>query len=338
MQFFDKNGIIRAVRDFPIYDDEYEIIMTLIDALEPAFFSRVFEEILNFNLSFSDFKQLFNDAEYAIILEKNLRSQELIREKLDRFMQFKQNLITTDMVEYNIQNIGLTSSSILKAQELYDEENQRIVDNLIYQLFDGIETKSYIERAGRIKMIEYLKDHYNKNLVKYDTLYTRMMKRVSSQIFNSANRRNIAENNSGILCTIYSQFVEESWSIPEFKRLFPKIYANEYGLLTVHPELAKKNSDGTLATYGDDIIYAYVNSQENLTLKSQNMSPRDVLNKILFFAQKQIVPVEFESQVLDKTDVDFMIANDCNEDDIKKLKSLAIFLRKTNIALEEEST
>lgn len=337
MQFFDKNGIIKAVKDFPIYDDEYEIIMMLIDALEPAFFSRVFEEILNFNLSFSDFKQLFNDAEYAIILEKNLKSQELIREKLERFMQFKQNLIISDKVEYNIQNIGLQQSPITEAQELYDDENQRIIDNLIYQLFDGIETKPYVERAGRIKMIEYLKEYYNKNRIEYPKFLMVLSRRMSASSLNSPMKHHIAETSSGTLCTAQSVLAREFWSMPTFITSVPVVYETPNGFLTIHPELAKKENDGSLKQYTPVNIFpkANLDSQENLTIKSYSMpSAKNILNKILFFTQKQIVPVEFESQILDKTDVDFMIANNCTEDDIKKLKSLAMFLRKTNIALE----
>jgi hypothetical protein len=51
----------------------------------------------------------------------------------------------------------------------------------------------------------------------------------------------------------------------------------------------------------------------------------------LLFAKDYIVPISFEHQVLDKSDINFMIENNLTEEQVKKIKALSLFIKKSEI-------
>jgi hypothetical protein len=51
----------------------------------------------------------------------------------------------------------------------------------------------------------------------------------------------------------------------------------------------------------------------------------------LLFAKDYIVPISFEYQVLDKSDINFMIENNLTEEQVKKIKALSIFIKKSEL-------
>lgn len=51
-------------------------------------------------------------------------------------------------------------------------------------------------------------------------------------------------------------------------------------------------------------------------------------NDLLLFANEYIVPINMEHQILNKNDKNFMIANNLTEEEVKKMKALAIYLRR----------
>lgn len=50
----------------------------------------------------------------------------------------------------------------------------------------------------------------------------------------------------------------------------------------------------------------------------------------LLFAKEYVVPLSPEYQVLDQFDLDFMFQNNLTEDEVKKLKALALFVRRND--------
>jgi len=51
----------------------------------------------------------------------------------------------------------------------------------------------------------------------------------------------------------------------------------------------------------------------------------------LLFAKDYIVPISFENQVLDKTDIDFMVQNNLTQEQVKKIKSLSLFIKRLEL-------
>jgi hypothetical protein len=54
------------------------------------------------------------------------------------------------------------------------------------------------------------------------------------------------------------------------------------------------------------------------------------IEDFILFANSQIIPVSIEHQVLDESDLNFMIENNLSHDEVRKLKALSIFLRRKN--------
>ena len=68
-----------------------------------------------------------------------------------------------------------------------------------------------------------------------------------------------------------------------------------------------------------------------LTVSKYSVNPQQVLNKILLYANKAMLPLEVDEQVLDKTDLNFMMQHGVSADEVKKMKALALFLKKNQI-------
>lgn len=60
------------------------------------------------------------------------------------------------------------------------------------------------------------------------------------------------------------------------------------------------------------------------TETAEYLNPDD----ILFFVKDAILPIDYSSQTLDSIDQDFMIQNNLGKEEMKKIKSLSLFLRR----------
>jgi hypothetical protein len=52
---------------------------------------------------------------------------------------------------------------------------------------------------------------------------------------------------------------------------------------------------------------------------------------MLFFKKSQILPIDFSYQILNRSDLNFMIKYSLTEDEMKKIKALSIFLKRNNV-------
>jgi len=52
---------------------------------------------------------------------------------------------------------------------------------------------------------------------------------------------------------------------------------------------------------------------------------------LLFFASSYIIPLSYENQTLNGSDITFMTENNLTEDQVKKIKTLSLFLKRDNI-------
>jgi hypothetical protein len=74
----------------------------------------------------------------------------------------------------------------------------------------------------------------------------------------------------------------------------------------------------------DDIVKRTAKLKLYESLKSEQFTQED----ILLFARDYIVPVSYGSQVLNKSDISFMLREGISEGEMKKLKALSLFLRR----------
>jgi hypothetical protein len=77
---------------------------------------------------------------------------------------------------------------------------------------------------------------------------------------------------------------------------------------------------------------------DNDLVRTAKFKIYDALNKgeiskedFLLFAKDYIVPISFEHQILDKTDINFMVENSLTEEQVKKLKALSIYIKKLEL-------
>lgn len=304
MEFFTKSDFLEKIDSMSIYESEYETIRFLLDNVDSVLFTRILEEIFNKNISFQDFNQIFKGNEYSTILKNNLDSQRNLKRKLEMFLEFKKDVIGSSIL--TDQNISISDSNELRF--LFTEEVQRSRRNILYSLFDGINSDSPIVRLSKMKMIDYLKNNFNKSVV----IYTEIENIESKQFYETST---FSINTQPENTREYNP--DDGFFVNEAKMIVSKNYPN-----------AKTKINLT-----DKKIFA--NSQNNLTEKNRNINPEDILNKIMLFADKEIIALNVEDQILDKADVNFMKNNNIPEDQVKKLKALSLFIKKTETALSE---
>ncbi len=71
-----------------------------------------------------------------------------------------------------------------------------------------------------------------------------------------------------------------------------------------------------------------VTRQAKLAMYSAFASGSITEEDLLLFARDYIVPISFENQVLNSSDLSFMVENNLTQDQMKKIKALSAFLRR----------
>ena len=74
------------------------------------------------------------------------------------------------------------------------------------------------------------------------------------------------------------------------------------------------------------VTAAKIGLREKLFTQDSGFSKDD----LLLFAESYILPLDFRYQVLNKNDKNFMLENNLTDDEMKKIKTLSIFLKRKN--------
>lgn len=107
------------------------------------------------------------------------------------------------------------------------------------------------------------------------------------------------------------------------------VTVNEDGSVTLSEDLISEfkgvSQDKITATAEDGhlTIYRTTNGITEEVAKYLYINPSD----ILFSVESYVIPVDYRYQVLNETDRAYMIANNCNEDEVKKMKSLLLWIK-----------
>lgn len=313
MEFYSKESMLEAIDDLTIYKDEYGIISKLIDELDGTLFTRILEEILNRNISFSDFIQLFPANEYKNLLVYNLENEKRLKERVDRYNEFKQRVDAYSYVEFRDNNMIAADSQ--DSHELYTQEVNNLRDNILYSLFDGINSDPPLVQASKKALIQYIKEDKflsdSSGVIEYNRV-TNLSQTL--KVYETSAHLVTLENKGNEVIPSGTKFY-----ISDKKMVVTERYTNSYFLSGPYE---------SLSAIGMNI---YENQARALTIKTRNLEPRDILNKILLFAEKEMIPLETEYQYLNKTDTNFMLENNLTEEQMKKMKALATFIRKKEL-------
>jgi hypothetical protein len=210
-----RQEMLDRVDSLMIYSKDYEVIKTLF-TLEDKLFVKIFEEILQGNIFFSDFERIFSDESYANMIKNNFQEQEKLRIEILRLSQFRKDI--SSILDPSLSRLAITNSiSGTKIDNLYESEKTKTINNQLYQLLDTIPSDNDLVRASKL-------------------------------------------------------------------RIYRKIESGEIS--------------------EDDF---------------------------LLFIRDYLVPVSFEHQLLDKSDVNFMKENNITEDQMKKIKALSLFVKREDM-------
>jgi hypothetical protein len=151
-----KQEIIKAVQDLPIYEKDYNTILFLMNNLEPKLFVKIIEEIVEGNLFISDFERIFSDEAYSDMLKNNLEKQAELDAKMKKLINFRKTILNDETFtldpKTNFIGIRRVNKETDPGYEFYEEERQRVRDNLISELFYTMSNDSDIVRAVKLRL------------------------------------------------------------------------------------------------------------------------------------------------------------------------------------------
>lgn len=155
----NKNNISYEIKNMDIYKRDYDIINNLIKNVEPSLFSVILEEVMNNNMSWSDFEQILSHTDYSEILKLTLESQKKIKNELYNFNQLND---LDDKDNNLLTNIGLTEYSSTNAgKELYEKEYRIIRENLIFNLLKIDSRDNDLSILCKLKLYEMVMNGFS---------------------------------------------------------------------------------------------------------------------------------------------------------------------------------
>lgn len=330
----DKADFSNAIDNLNIFAKDYATITKLMDNLDDALFVKILEEVLEGNLYWSDFEEIFSNTGYETLLRTNIPLQEKINRDINNYISLRRELGFS--VDSKKMNIGINYTA-------FSEENEKQYQNeyeLLELSLNGITTtNTYI-------------NNFKEELLNNTIFTTAQLKDVRRVIVESDVSDNDKSNILNVLdnLIIYNdtretaQFYKDEYenmrdnhlyNLTQFKasdsllvrtckdRLYNAImngrYLDRCNISFEGDENVIKNAAGekiaTLTTdYNikvDDNTYEYIN-----------------INDILLSLDHGVVPIGYEYQKLDDVDVEFMRRYNLSEDTMKQFKSLNTFFRR----------
>jgi hypothetical protein len=104
-------------------------------------------------------------------------------------------------------------------------------------------------------------------------------------------------------------------SLSPTKEFYDQLTSEEKSKM-VYDLLSPDQSDGPVTRQSKLAVYS--------AFSAGTISEED----ILLFARDYIVPISYENQVLNGSDLSFMVENNLSQDQVKKIKALSVFLRR----------
>ena len=80
----------------------------------------------------------------------------------------------------------------------------------------------------------------------------------------------------------------------------------------------------------DLVVAAKIKLRDKLFKENPDFSKDD----LLLFSESYILPIDFRFQILNKNDRNFMLENNLTDDEMKKIKTLSIFLKQKSEVTE----
>jgi hypothetical protein len=191
---------LRKVDNMDIYERDYDTIIKLMNNTDDRFFVKVMEEVVNGNLFFSDFERVFQDDAYADILKTNLEAQAKLESDISRLIDFRKNILLESYAnEAATTRMGMTQQFLDdKYYNFYNEQSEKTVKELYYQLFNNTDNESEIVKAAKLRVYDTVFNQSGQ-LTKDDILFFKESQIIpidaSYQVLNQSDRNFMIEKN-----------------------------------------------------------------------------------------------------------------------------------------------
>jgi hypothetical protein len=149
-----KKQMLEAVDRLYIYEEDFKTINKLMDSLEDSLFVKIIEEILEGNLFFSDFENIFKDEAYSLTLKNNLESQNRLKIEIERTLAFRKKLEGDQFsIDPTTTRIGITvPSEGTDMRSFYNEIKIENIKNQVYSLFEMLPNDNETVKAAKLRI------------------------------------------------------------------------------------------------------------------------------------------------------------------------------------------
>ena len=162
LDYITKEDLIDYFKnDFTLYENEYDIILKLVNELDDRLFVKIAEEVVLGNMTWLDFKPIFTDSSYAEMQIASFDSQKDFSDRYNIFMQRINELKQINMISHDIDFNMLINTN----NDVVNMEKR----NIVYSMYLN-ESPEPAMRLFNTKFIRDLNDENNKDVTYSDIL------------------------------------------------------------------------------------------------------------------------------------------------------------------------
>jgi len=302
MDILSKQQLMDAVdSSLDIHEKDVAVILSMINNMESKLFIAVIEEIIKGNLSFCDFERVYTGTEYADLLTTSFAKQDAIKTEYTNLLAFRKE-IGKDTSDYNVtNNIGFSDVS-------FSDEEATELDTLKENaLFSGYTFNEIKENYDT----ELAKDEPDEDVCELYSEYIALQNSCDQHKFYQIEYAYTRDNLLDSLTSVKSSDSELTKACK--KRLYTAIKNGR--IIIANPD--KLDDDTGLVK--EDSSIEYINP-----------------NDMIFSADKFILPIDSTKQVLDNNDINFMKEHNITESEVKKLKAVSMFVKRSEYFIEKD--
>lgn len=286
---YDKNALLDKISKMTIYEKDYATIRNILRYTEPELAAAIIEEVINGNLYWTDFEKIM-PSEYGTLLSSSLENQKNITTELRRLVKFRK-----------WTNSGYTSQNQYLEDALFPIGITQAKDD------NGEPTKRWLDEYKKQRDdLMYFLTSVNSNDNTITLVYKeRLLNAIENGKAIFDGEKGITVNSDGSV-DLTRDFKKQFINSDDDNILNNVIAVIKNGYIVIYNTNGKKyKSDWT--ELGS---YLYINP-----------------NDILFSVDPYVIPVDYRYQTVEAVDKVYMESNNCTEDDIKKMKSLYLWIK-----------
>lgn len=139
MAYLTRKDIINGIDSMPLYEGDYEAIVSLLNDCDDTLFVKIIEEIENGNLDFSDFKPIFASKEYSDMVSESISRQSAFHDIYVRYAAYLSSKGLMDSI--GVDTLMTINSSIVSTERknaIYSYFLKRSSDSLTELMKDSV--------------------------------------------------------------------------------------------------------------------------------------------------------------------------------------------------------